>query len=338
MSQWLLEKSSSLLEGRTSRRGFLVRSALAGSALAVGPWRYILQPGTAYAAICNSHGTSCDCGSACYDGWTEFCCVVNNGANTCPPGSFEGGWWRADGSDFCGGGARYFVDCNANPGSEPPCSCPNGDCNHRATSCNVFRYGQCHTEIGGTTAIVCRIVSCTPPYEFIPACGTTLRYDNATANHTANCPAPPPPPPPLLPGYALVAAHSGKALDVAGAATNDGARVIQWSLNGGNNQRWLPQAVGDGSFVFVCQNSKRVLDVAGGSPVNGARVIQWQWNGGDNQRWRLYGVGPSHAVFINVRSGNALDVAGGSGAEGAGVVQWEWNGGANQLWRGVPFA
>ncbi|MGI9080276.1 MAG: RICIN domain-containing protein [Acidimicrobiales bacterium] len=335
MSQWLVEKGSSLLESRTSRRGFLARSAVVGSALAVSPWRYLVHPESAYASICNYHGQSCNCGSLCGDGYTEFCCVVNNGSNTCPPGTFEGGWWRADGSDYCGGGARYFVDCN---GSTAPCGCANGDCDHRATSCNVFRYGQCHTEIGGVGAIACRVVTCTPPYEFIPACGTTLAFDNSTANHTANCPAPPPPPPPPpLPGFELLAAHSGKALDVAGAATNDGARVIQWSANGGNNQRWAPEAVGDGTFVFVCRNSDKVLDVAGASKLNGAPVIQWQRNGGANQHWRLYPFGSSYSVFINELSGKALDVSGGATADGAPVIQWDWNGGANQLWHGVPL-
>ena len=33
---------------RTSRRSFLVRSAVVGSALAVNPWRFVFQPGTAY--------------------------------------------------------------------------------------------------------------------------------------------------------------------------------------------------------------------------------------------------------------------------------------------------
>ena len=39
MSQWLVEKTSAVLGARTSRRGFLVRSALTGSALAVSPLR-----------------------------------------------------------------------------------------------------------------------------------------------------------------------------------------------------------------------------------------------------------------------------------------------------------
>ena len=37
-----------------------------------------------------------------------------------PPGTLTGGWWKVDGSGFCGGGARYYVDCNAPCG---PCGC-----------------------------------------------------------------------------------------------------------------------------------------------------------------------------------------------------------------------
>lgn len=135
-------------------------------------------------------------------------------------------------------------------------------------------------------------------------------------------------------GYELLAAHSGKALDVAGAAGNDGAGVIQWPVNGQTNQRWVPLPFGD-AFVFVNANSYKVLDVAGGSTQDGAPIIQWGWNGGANQLWRLTPVGSDHAVFINANSGKALDVAGASTADGAGAIQWTWNGAANQLWKGV---
>ena len=40
------------LERRTSRRGFLVRAAVLGSALAVAPLRYLLRPATALAGSC----------------------------------------------------------------------------------------------------------------------------------------------------------------------------------------------------------------------------------------------------------------------------------------------
>ena len=33
--------------------------------------------------------------------------------NACPPGTFAGGWWRADFSSFCNG-TRYYIDCMQN--------------------------------------------------------------------------------------------------------------------------------------------------------------------------------------------------------------------------------
>lgn len=109
MSQWLAERTSALLAARVSRRSFLVRSAVVGSALAVGPVAYVLRPGTAYAFVCQCGDAGCSCGSACCDGYTNFCCTLY-GTNSCPPGTFAGGWWQADGSTYCAG-ARYYIDC-----------------------------------------------------------------------------------------------------------------------------------------------------------------------------------------------------------------------------------
>ena len=110
---------------RTSRRSFLVKTAVVGSALAVNPWRYLLRPGTAYASLC---GPAADCAS----GWTVFCCTINNKRNTCPPGTLAAGWWKADNSGFCGGKARYYVDCNAKC---TKCGCgASGICGSRASA------------------------------------------------------------------------------------------------------------------------------------------------------------------------------------------------------------
>ena len=78
----LAERASSVLASRVSRRSFVVRMAIAGSALAVAPLRYLLRPGTAYAVVCDQ----CGGGGLCCDGYTEFCCVLH-GANACPPGT-----------------------------------------------------------------------------------------------------------------------------------------------------------------------------------------------------------------------------------------------------------
>jgi hypothetical protein len=190
MSRWLADKVSSVLASRTDRRGMLVRSAIVGSALATNPVDYVLRPLTAYAAACQCRGQPCSCGTACCDGYTEFCCSIF-GDNSCPGGTVLGGWWKADGTGFCNG-PRYYMDCNQTSFA-CGCACANGSCSHRVTCCTHFRYGQCHQEIAQVGAIVCRVVTCTPPWEVDGTCTTTSATDQATASHDAPCLHNPPP-------------------------------------------------------------------------------------------------------------------------------------------------
>ena len=62
-------------------------------------------------------------------------------------------------------GVRYYIDCNRIPGHVFPggCQCAHGDCNRRRVDCNHFRYGQCNTQVSGTTEVVCRLVICQTP-------------------------------------------------------------------------------------------------------------------------------------------------------------------------------
>lgn len=187
------ERAASFLERRVDRRGLLRRSAMAGTALAVAPTTFALRPGSAYAAVCARN-------ALCNDGYTEFCCTIT-GANRCPPGTALGGWWKVDGSSFCGGGPRYYMDCNANCGgcgcgangicsgacTGTPCGCAGGDCGNRKTGCTGFRYGQCNQGTRCLGPIVCRVVTCTPPWQVDGTCTTAARTDNATRYHTRPC-------------------------------------------------------------------------------------------------------------------------------------------------------
>jgi hypothetical protein len=182
MTESFTERLVNRLARRTpSRRGFLTAATVGGAALAVNPIGYLTKPQSAYASVCGP-------GASCSDGWSAMCCSINNGHNTCPPGSFPGGWWKADRSSYCGGAARYYIDCNAKPGSHWRCHCNTGSCDNRYVACNVFRYGQCNTQIAGTTAVVCRQISCRPPWDVYPGhCGTSSATDNNTAEHNAPC-------------------------------------------------------------------------------------------------------------------------------------------------------
>ncbi|HEY8995750.1 MAG TPA: cellulase family glycosylhydrolase [Lacunisphaera sp.] len=133
--------------------------------------------------------------------------------------------------------------------------------------------------------------------------------------------------------YKIIARHSGKALDVANAATADGSNVHQWTYFGGNNQRWTVTNVGNNQYSIIGVQSGKALDVNGGGTANGTNVLIWSYGGAANQKWTFtatsggyYRVTPTHATNM------ALDVNGASAADGANVQIWTYGGGNNQQW------
>jgi len=200
MSRRLADATSRFLAKRTPRRGFLTKTAVVGSALAVAPKDFVLKPGTAYAQVCNCNGSRCDCSQLCCDGYTEFCCTIY-GTNGCPPGSLYGGWWRVSGSSYCGGSNRYYMDCH-NPCGDcacgasgicsgscngTACGCALGSCRNRKAGCTHFRYGQCNRQMKCLGPIICRVVTCVAPWRLEPTCTTASRTDEATRNHNRAC-------------------------------------------------------------------------------------------------------------------------------------------------------
>ena len=198
MSVHLADRAAAFIGRHITRRTFLERTAMVSTAVAVAPTDFVLRPGTAYAAICNCSGSSCECGSLCCDGYTEFCCTLT-GTNGCPPGTLAAGWWKADGSAYCSG-PRYYIDCNAtchcgsgricpDNCSDAPwgCGCAKGDCNNRKAGCTQFRYGQCNQQVATVGRIACRVVSCDPAVLVVGNCAPTVAVDDSTANHNKPC-------------------------------------------------------------------------------------------------------------------------------------------------------
>ncbi len=196
----MVDRLASALDHRLSRRGFFQKTALVGTALAVAPVEYALTPVGAYQAICACGGTGCPCGSMCCDGYTEFCCTMT-GLNRCPPNHLLGGWWKVDNSGFCNNGPRYYMDCNApcngcgcgangicsGSCSGTACGCALGNCNNRRAGCVGFRYGQCNNQVACLGPIVCRVVTCVPPWTLDATCTRTVAVDEFTRFHTAPC-------------------------------------------------------------------------------------------------------------------------------------------------------
>jgi hypothetical protein len=190
IAQRLVDSIGARLERRLSRRSAIARAAVAGSALAVAPVRYLVRPGTAWAVI---DPNSCS-GGLCTDGYTAFCCEIERGLNTCPGGTYVAGWWKC--TNYNGGGlchregVRYYLDCNRIPGAVFPggCQCAGGDCGKRRVDCNHFRYGQCNTQVQGTTEVVCRLMICQNPATVAGMnCNGTEMVDDNTCHHEAGC-------------------------------------------------------------------------------------------------------------------------------------------------------
>lgn len=75
-------------------------------------------------------------------------------------------------------------------------------------------------------------------------------------------------------GYvSLRSVHSGKCLDVTGASTADGARLIQYTCHGRTNQQFSWRSV-DGYEQLVNRTSGRCVGVVGGSTADGAALEQ----------------------------------------------------------------
>ena len=196
----LVDTLSRGLDRTSGRRSFLKRMTMWGAALVTAPSVFILTPTTAYGAVCHCSNQNCDCNSTCCGGYTEFCCTIT-GENACPPGGIIGGWWKVDGSEFCGGDARYYMDCHrpcggCSCGSSGVCSgscngtecgCANHDCGNRKAGCIHFRYGNCNNSTNCVGPIICRVVTCTAPWQVDPGCSTAVRIDNGTRYHDSPC-------------------------------------------------------------------------------------------------------------------------------------------------------
>ncbi|WBB73971.1 non-reducing end alpha-L-arabinofuranosidase family hydrolase [Micromonospora sp. WMMD1128] len=133
--------------------------------------------------------------------------------------------------------------------------------------------------------------------------------------------------------YVLVNRNSGKALDVYNLATNDGARIVQWARNNGNQQQWQFVDSGGGYYRLRSRLSGKVLDVYNFSTANGANIVQWSDGNGTNQQFRLADSDSGYVRLINRNSNKVVEVQGASTADGGSIVQYDdWNG-SNQQWQ-----
>jgi hypothetical protein len=87
--------------------------------------------------------------------------------------------------------------------------------------------------------------------------------------------------------YQILGSFSGRALDVNGGSTANGAAMQLWDWWGGNMQRFTFAGTGSYYWRVTPVHSGKAVDVNGASTADGASVIQWQYTGGTNQQWKF---------------------------------------------------
>jgi hypothetical protein len=103
--------------------------------------------------------------------------------------------------------------------------------------------------------------------------------------------------------YVLVNRNSGKALDVNGASTADGANLIQWARTNAANQQFQFADAGGGYYKVRARHSGKLLDVYSASTADGAQIVQWADNGGSNQQFRLADSDGGYVRLVNTATG-----------------------------------
>jgi hypothetical protein len=124
-----------------------------------------------------------------------------------------------------------------------------------------------------------------------------------------------------------VAGNPNLVLDITGGSTADGAKLIIWNPNNGENQKFKVKG-----YTITSVKSGKALDATGGLK-QGANIIQWGPHGGPNQQW-VYD--PSTKNIKSTSQNLVFDVKGGNLKPGGEVIAWPANGQANQKWDFVP--
>jgi hypothetical protein len=131
--------------------------------------------------------------------------------------------------------------------------------------------------------------------------------------------------------YRITNRNSGKVIDVQNPNTSDGAKVGQWTWNGGNWQQWYFQDAGSGYFRIVSRHSGKCLDVSGVSTSDGAGIIQWACGSGVNQQFQWVASGSYYTLKAR-HSGKCVNVTGSSTSDGTLLEQRTCGSGNSFQW------
>ncbi|MDQ2711234.1 MAG: RICIN domain-containing protein [Acidobacteriota bacterium] len=131
--------------------------------------------------------------------------------------------------------------------------------------------------------------------------------------------------------YVLTNESSNLVLDDPGLSPNPGVQMIEWSNNGGANQKWYFTSNGAGFYTIRNGSSGLYLTDPSGGTNAGAKLLQEPADGGDSQLWSMNASGSGYFIH-NKAGGTVIDDPGFSAKQGTKIQLWPLNGGSNQIW------
>jgi hypothetical protein len=136
--------------------------------------------------------------------------------------------------------------------------------------------------------------------------------------------------------YTITSVHSGQAIDDPAFSNTPGNVMQQWDVNGGTNQQWVVNNLGNDVITLTNVSSGQALEVIGGSTANSTLVDQRPYSSNSWQQWQVISVGNNAYELTSVNSGLALDVNTGSDTEGEQIDQYTYRGNPWQQWVFTP--
>jgi hypothetical protein len=141
-------------------------------------------------------------------------------------------------------------------------------------------------------------------------------------------PTPPPTTGPIANGaYVLTNQYSKLVMDDPGLSVVSGTQMIQWSANGGDNQKWTFTGDGNGNYTIANVHSGMYLTDAGQG-----KLQQMPLNNAASQLWTVKATSNGAYTLINKATGKVVDDANMSLGQGNGMITWSANNGQNQNW------
>ena len=137
--------------------------------------------------------------------------------------------------------------------------------------------------------------------------------------------------------YYLQNRNSGLDADVFGVSTADGANIAQGGFNGGANQQFKFEHLGDGAYKLSAIHSDKVMEVQGLKKDNGANIQQATYSGLLSQQFVAVSTNDGYYKLIAKHSGKVVDVANASLDNNANIQQWDNNNQTSGQWKFVPI-